>query len=107
MKNSAGSDGLSFAPGNAQAQGKRSDQQDSFGFSDPADAAFLVHGGLLAVVADGMGVIEYSRKKPPMQSRMKTAMPPPRTASAFFHVQCRHQLPYSSQFLNRSPRLRG
>jgi protein phosphatase len=59
MKNSAGSDGLSFAPGNAQAQGKRNDQQDSFGFSDPADAAFLAHGGLLAVVADGMGGLEH------------------------------------------------
>ena len=53
--NFIGTDGLVYAPGNAQDVGKRSDQQDSFGFSDPGDAAFMAHGGMLAIVADGMG----------------------------------------------------
>jgi serine/threonine protein phosphatase PrpC len=35
--------------------GGRTEQQDSFGFSDPSDEAFMAHGGLLAVVADGIG----------------------------------------------------
>jgi PPM family protein phosphatase len=50
-----GIDGLACAPGNAQAIGKRDDQQDSFGFSDPANAGFIQHGGIVAIVADGMG----------------------------------------------------
>lgn len=50
-----GTDGLSYAPGNAQDVGRRSEQQDSFGFSDPTDRDFMAHGGLLAVVADGIG----------------------------------------------------
>ena len=50
-----GTDGLVYAPGNAQDVGKREDQQDSFGFSDPNDAGLMAHGGMLAIVADGMG----------------------------------------------------
>jgi len=46
---------LVYAPGNAQDVGKRDDQQDSFGFSDPRDTTFMAHGGMLAIVADGMG----------------------------------------------------
>lgn len=53
--NFIGTDGFVYAPGNAQDVGKREDQQDSFGFSDPRDAAFMAHGGMLALVADGMG----------------------------------------------------
>jgi PPM family protein phosphatase len=53
--NFIGTDGFVYAPGNAQDVGKRDDQQDSFGFSDPADNAFMAHGGMLAIVADGMG----------------------------------------------------
>jgi PPM family protein phosphatase len=41
--------------GNAQHAGARDTQQDSFGFSDPFAHTFVEHGGLLAVVADGMG----------------------------------------------------
>jgi len=41
--------------GNAQIQGARPEQQDAFGFSDKDDAIFVQHGGVLAVVADGMG----------------------------------------------------
>src|SRR5436305_3497808 len=44
-----------FTPGNAQHIGTRSEQQDSFGFSDPRDRTFTSHAGVLAVVADGMG----------------------------------------------------
>ncbi len=54
-----GSSGLVCLPGNAQAIGSRHEQQDSFGFSDPQDRVFLAHGGLLAVVADGMGGMEH------------------------------------------------
>jgi serine/threonine protein phosphatase PrpC len=53
--NFIGTDGFVYAPGNAQDVGKRDDQQDSFGFSDPADTTFMTHGGMLAIVADGMG----------------------------------------------------
>jgi protein phosphatase len=42
-------------PGNAQAVGSRQEQQDAFGFTDIDDATFVAHGGVLAVVADGMG----------------------------------------------------
>jgi len=42
-------------PGNCQYIGARSSQQDAFGFSDKDDLAFVAHGGVLAVVADGMG----------------------------------------------------
>ncbi len=50
---------MSFLPGNAQHIGNRSSQQDSFGFGDPEDAAFLAHGGFIAVVCDGMGGMEH------------------------------------------------
>lgn len=43
------------SPGNCQHIGSRSSQQDAFGFSDKDDADFVAHGGVLAVVADGMG----------------------------------------------------
>lgn len=42
-------------PGNCQHIGARSSQQDAFGFSDKDDLAFVAHGGVLALVADGMG----------------------------------------------------
>ena len=42
-------------PGNAQHIGARQEQQDAFAFSDPSNKDFLSHGGLLAVVSDGMG----------------------------------------------------
>jgi serine/threonine protein phosphatase PrpC len=46
---------MRFIPGNAQHTGNREQQQDSMGFSDPADKAFVEHGGFLGVLADGMG----------------------------------------------------
>jgi serine/threonine protein phosphatase PrpC len=46
-------------PGNYQQIGARSSQQDAFGFSDKDDLAFVDHGGVLAVVADGMGGMAY------------------------------------------------
>jgi protein phosphatase len=42
-------------PGNCQHIGARSSQQDAFGFSDKDDLAFVAHGGVLVVLADGMG----------------------------------------------------
>ncbi|MFN7922625.1 MAG: protein phosphatase 2C domain-containing protein [Bryobacteraceae bacterium] len=46
---------MTYAAGNAQHIGARTSQQDSFGFTSLADAEFVRHGGLLAVLADGMG----------------------------------------------------
>jgi len=46
---------LTFVPANAQHIGMRKEQQDSFAFSDPDNREFVSHGGLLGVVADGMG----------------------------------------------------
>jgi len=45
--------------GNAQHAGRREQQQDAFGFSNPFDEAFTRHAGLLAIVADGMGGMEH------------------------------------------------
>ncbi|MBI3797926.1 MAG: serine/threonine-protein phosphatase, partial [Deltaproteobacteria bacterium] len=42
-------------PGNAQQIGDRHEQQDEFAFTNIAEATFVAHGGVLAVVADGMG----------------------------------------------------
>jgi protein phosphatase len=50
---------MRYLAGNAQHIGARHSQQDSFGFSDPDNAAFVAHGGFLAVVCDGMGGMEY------------------------------------------------
>jgi len=49
---------MRFLAGNAQHIGARHSQQDSFGFADPSDSAFLEHGGFLAIVCDGMGGME-------------------------------------------------
>ena len=46
---------MRIRPGNAQHQGARDSQQDSFGFSNLEDRAFTGHAGCLGVVADGMG----------------------------------------------------
>jgi PPM family protein phosphatase len=50
---------MSFLPANAQHIGSRNSQQDSFGFGDLDDEAFLKHGGFVAVVCDGMGGMEH------------------------------------------------
>ncbi|MEH7123166.1 protein phosphatase 2C domain-containing protein [Bacillus sp. JJ1532] len=42
-------------PGNAQHIGSRSEQQDSFAFTDIHDQPFMNKYGVLAVLADGMG----------------------------------------------------
>lgn len=46
---------MKVLPGNASHIGRRQQQQDAFALSDFADAAFVEHGGYLAVVADGVG----------------------------------------------------
>ncbi len=46
---------LKILPSNSSYKGKRSEQQDSFGFSRFDDQNLISHGGILAVVADGMG----------------------------------------------------
>lgn len=46
---------MTIRPGNAQHQGARESQQDSFGFSDLDDRPFVAHAGFLGMVADGMG----------------------------------------------------
>jgi len=39
--------------------GRRTEQEDSFGFSDPTNHDFMAHSGLLAVVADGIGGLAH------------------------------------------------
>lgn len=46
-------------PGNASDVGQRNDQQDAYGLSNFEDANFIDHGGYLALVADGIGGMEY------------------------------------------------
>ncbi|WP_066288191.1 PP2C family protein-serine/threonine phosphatase [Bacillus sp. FJAT-29937] len=46
---------LTVIPGNAQHIGSRSEQQDSFAFTDIYDHSFINKYGVLAVLADGMG----------------------------------------------------
>lgn len=46
---------MPYLAGNAQVLGQRDEQQDAFAFSNLSDALFLPHGGLLALLADGMG----------------------------------------------------
>lgn len=53
---------MKVVPGNFQAVGDRHEQQDAFGFTDKDDAAFVAHGGVLAVVADGMGGMALGRQ---------------------------------------------
>lgn len=50
---------LGIDPAQAQHVGRRSSQQDAFGFSPLADEAFAAHGGHLAVLADGMGGLRH------------------------------------------------
>jgi serine/threonine protein phosphatase PrpC len=47
-----------YLSGEAQNIGSRQYQQDCYGFSDANDVKFLEHGGLLAVLCDGMGGME-------------------------------------------------
>ncbi|MSQ47755.1 MAG: serine/threonine-protein phosphatase [Deltaproteobacteria bacterium] len=49
---------MRMIPANAQHVGARHEQQDAFGFTDIDQATFVAHGGVLAVVADGMGGLE-------------------------------------------------
>jgi len=52
---------MRLIPSNAIDIGQRAEQQDDFGFSDPSNATFTAHGGLLAVVVDGMGGVAHGR----------------------------------------------
>ncbi len=52
---------MKYLPGNAQHIGARAAQEDAFGFSDPTDAALVKHGGMIAVVADGMGGMAHGQ----------------------------------------------
>ncbi|MDV3428441.1 MAG: protein phosphatase 2C domain-containing protein [Bacillota bacterium] len=49
-------------PGNAQHIGRRSEQQDSFGFSDIFDKEVLGSTGGLAVLCDGMGGMSMGKE---------------------------------------------
>lgn len=46
-------------PGNVTHIGQRRDQQDAYGLSNFEDGQFIDHGGYLALVADGIGGMEY------------------------------------------------
>jgi PPM family protein phosphatase len=53
---------MRIIPGNAQHIGSRKEQQDDFGFSDIGNVTFINHGGILAVIADGMGGLARGRE---------------------------------------------
>ena len=53
---------MQIIPGNAQHIGSRKEQQDDFGFSDIDNVTFINHGGVLAVIADGMGGLARGRE---------------------------------------------
>jgi protein phosphatase len=53
---------MRIIPGNAQHIGSRKEQQDDFGFSDLDNVTFVNHGGVLAVIADGMGGLARGRE---------------------------------------------
>jgi PPM family protein phosphatase len=53
---------MQVIPGNAIHIGQRKQQQDAFGLSDFDDAEFVAHGGYLAVVADGIGGLQYGAR---------------------------------------------
>ncbi|WP_198471255.1 PP2C family protein-serine/threonine phosphatase [Acetomicrobium sp. S15 = DSM 107314] len=55
-------EGVPLLLGNAQHRGKRKEQQDSFAISDVSDAVFVEKGGILAVLADGMGGMSLGRE---------------------------------------------
>jgi protein phosphatase len=46
---------MRIVPGNSRHLGSRKEQQDDFGFSYMGNPIFVRHGGVLAVVVDGMG----------------------------------------------------
>ncbi|EIC22772.1 PP2C family protein-serine/threonine phosphatase [Thiorhodovibrio frisius] len=50
-----------ITPGNGQWIGARGEQQDAFGFHGFDDPDFRAHGGVLAVLADGMGGLQQGR----------------------------------------------
>ena len=50
---------MRYLPAHAQHIGSRHYQQDSFGFANPDEEAFLAHAGFLSVLCDGMGGMEY------------------------------------------------
>ncbi|AUB81612.1 PP2C family protein-serine/threonine phosphatase [Candidatus Thiodictyon syntrophicum] len=53
---------MDIQPGNAQWQGTRDEQQDAFGFLGFDHPALRAHGGVLLVLADGMGGMSGGRQ---------------------------------------------
>lgn len=53
---------MQIIPGNAQHIGSRQEQQDDFGFSDIDNSIFVSHGGVLALLTDGMGGLAKGRE---------------------------------------------
>ncbi|MBM4287155.1 MAG: serine/threonine protein phosphatase [Deltaproteobacteria bacterium] len=53
---------MKVVPGNAQHIGSRQEQQDDFGFSNLGNVSFVSHGGVLAILTDGMGGLAQGRE---------------------------------------------
>lgn len=53
---------MKLIPANGSHIGSRKEQQDVFGFSDLTHKEFFLHGGLLMVLADGMGGLQFGRE---------------------------------------------
>jgi PPM family protein phosphatase len=65
---------MDIRPGNAQWQGTRGEQQDAFSFVGFEDPALSAHGGVLAVLTDGMGGMSNGRQASRLAcERMMTA----------------------------------
>ncbi len=80
-----------IALGSAQIKGSRAEQQDSLAFGDVEDKEFVEHGGVLAVVADGIGGHahggEASRRAVAAFMREYQAKPLPESIpSALYHA---------------------
>jgi serine/threonine protein phosphatase PrpC len=79
-------------PGNSQHIGARSSQQDAFGFSDKDDLAFVAHGGVLAVVADGMGGMAHGGEASHMAVRAFLQTYMAKSADESVHIALRRAL---------------
>ncbi|THB64193.1 MAG: hypothetical protein D6E12_15445 [Desulfovibrio sp.] len=53
---------MKIIPGNGQFIGARKEQQDSIAFSDVREERFSAHGGVIAILADGMGGLAMGRE---------------------------------------------
>ncbi|MBC9784325.1 serine/threonine-protein phosphatase [Heliobacterium chlorum] len=76
---------MRIIPGNFQHIGRREEQQDAFGFSDIDDLTSVLNGGVMAIVADGMGGLSCGRQA--SQLAVRTML------YEYYHESCRTSVP--------------